>query len=79
MYKEEIIIDDFGIEYTVRHLGTKGSYGAGADTLRGQDSVLITFIFDQMPTDIIKKAQNKLLYEFSGVDVNFRIPWSKAV
>ena len=81
-YKDLISIDDFGFEYTVRHLGTRGStdYGySNCGTMRGKDSILITFIFDQMPTDIIKKAQNKLLYEFSGVDVNFRIPWSKAV
>ena len=76
-YTELISIDDFGFEYTVQHLGTKGSFDHGV--MNGKDSVLITFIFDQMPTEIIKKAQNKLLYEFSGVDVNFRIPWSKAV
>ena len=73
-YSNTKTIGDFGFNYTVWHLGS----------LRGIDghkkhSVLITFIFDQMPASIIKKAQNEFLYEFSGIDVNFRIPWSKVI
>ena len=71
---DTIVIDQFGFEYKVDHLGTL----RGIDGHK-KDSVLITFIFDQMPTEIIKKAQNEFLYEFSGIDVNFRIPWSKAI
>tara|TARA_R110002020_G_scaffold320417_1_gene536343 strand:- start:137 stop:358 length:222 start_codon:yes stop_codon:yes gene_type:complete len=67
-------IGQFGFNYKVDHLGTL----RGIDGHK-KDSVLITFIFDQMPTEIIKKAQNEFLYEFSGIDVNFRIPWSKAI
>ena len=62
-------IGQFGFDYTVDHLGT----------YKNKDAVLITFIFDQMPVSIIKKAQNEFLYEFSGCIVHFRIPWSKAI
>ena len=67
-------IEQFGFDYTVDHLGTL----RGIDGHK-KDAVLITFIFDQMPVSIIKKAQNEFLYEFSGIEVHFRIPWSKAV
>ena len=67
-------IGQFGFNYKVDHLGPL----RGIDGHK-KDSVLITFIFDQMPTEIIKKAQNEFLYEFSGIDVNFRIPWGKAI
>ena len=67
--QDTIVIDQFGFDYKVDHLGT----------YRGKDAILITFIFDQMPVNIVKQAQNKLLYEFSGIEVNFRIPWSKTV
>ena len=72
--QDTITIDQFGFHYTVDHIGTR----RGIDG-HEKDSVLITFMFDQMPADIVKRAQNKLLYEFSGIDVNFRIPWSKTV
>jgi|TARA_R110000824_G_scaffold158260_1_gene332021 hypothetical protein len=62
-------IGQFGFDYTVDHLGTFG----------GKDAVLITLIFDQMPLAVLKKAQNEFLYEFSGINVHFRIPWSKVI
>jgi hypothetical protein len=72
--QDTIVIDQFGFDYKIDHLGTR----RGIDGHK-KDSVLITFMFDQMPVNIVKQAQNKLLYEFSGIDVNFRIPWSKTV
>ena len=72
--QDTIVIDQFGFDYKVDHLGTL----RGIDGHK-KDSILITFMFDQMPVDIVKQAQNKLLYEFSGINVNFRIPWSKTV
>ena len=67
-------IGDFGFNYTVRHLGIL----RGIDGHK-KDAILITFIFDQMPVDIIKQVQKLFLYEYLGIDVKFRIPWNKAV
>tara|TARA_R100000458_G_C8082414_1_gene116628 strand:+ start:330 stop:569 length:240 start_codon:yes stop_codon:yes gene_type:complete len=69
-------VGDFGFNYTIEHLGTMRGIEIDGNKIH---ALLITFIFDQMPAGIIKKAQKEFLSEFSGIDVHFRIPWSKVI